>query len=89
MCCPCLSHHLGSKLTSVGKYNVYWHELEQSNKGICSRFDIKSYPTLYWGTPEALASGGGFAKEGLESIGGKDVSTDKDILEWVNKRMNK
>ncbi|KAG0563288.1 hypothetical protein M758_8G018300 [Ceratodon purpureus] len=63
----------------------------ESNKGICARFDIKSYPTLYWGAPEALAIGGAFApaNAGLESVDGKAVSTDEDLLQWINTRINK
>ena len=69
----------------------YWHKLEQSNKAICARFDIQSYPTFYWGAPEALASGGASsaAIKGLESVDGKAVSTAEDLLQWINQRMNK
>jgi thiol oxidase len=70
---------------------LHWHKLEQSNRAICARFDIQSYPTFYWGAPEALASGGASsaAIKGLESVDGKAVSTAEDLLQWINQRINK
>lgn len=65
--------------------------MEQSNKGLCNRFNVQAYPTMYWGPPEILASGGGSSKTklGLDSVEGGGVSTAEDLLEWINKRLNK
>ena len=63
----------------------------QSNKGLCERFNVQSYPTMYIGPPEILASGS-FAsrgKKGLDSVEGGDVATGDDLLQWINKRINK
>lgn len=91
-CCPCLSCHLGGRLNCAEPTELIpWHKLEQSNKGLCARFDIQTYPTLYWGPPEILASGGGFgaATLGLESVDGGTVNTAEKLLHWINKRINK
>ncbi|XP_073386077.1 sulfhydryl oxidase 2 isoform X2 [Physcomitrium patens] len=63
----------------------------ESNKMLCARFDIQSYPTLYWGPSEVVASGSAFSKEdsGLQSVSGSAVSTAEDLLQWINKRLNK
>jgi thiol oxidase len=65
--------------------------LEQSNKVLCERFNVQSYPTMYLGPPEILASGSWATKgkRGLDSVEGKDVVTADDLLEWVNKHINK
>lgn len=70
---------------------IHWLKLEQSNKMLCARFDIQSYPTLYWGPSEVVASGSAFSKEdsGLQSVSGSAVSTAEDLLQWINKRLNK
>ncbi|KAG0601757.1 hypothetical protein M758_11G137400 [Ceratodon purpureus] len=63
----------------------------ESNKGLCERFNVQSYPTMYIGPPEILASGS-FAsrgKKGLDSVEGGDVATGDDLLQWINKRINK
>jgi hypothetical protein len=46
---------------------------------------------MYLGPPEILASGSWATKgkRGLDSVEGKDVVTADDLLEWVNKHINK
>nr|PNR34183.1 hypothetical protein PHYPA_024000 [Physcomitrium patens] len=63
----------------------------ESNKGLCERFDIQSYPTLYWGPPRVFASGDGGFKQtlGLESVAGATVSSAESLLEWINTRIKK
>nr|PNR61881.1 hypothetical protein PHYPA_000305 [Physcomitrium patens] len=63
----------------------------ESNKGLCERFDIQSYPTLYWGPPGVFASSDGVFKQtlGLESVAGATVSSAESLLEWINKRIKK
>ena len=64
---------------------------EQSNKVLCERFQIEEFPTLYWGSPQKLAVGGGSvnAKLGLESTTLENVNTGDKLLQWINQRIGK
>lgn len=86
----CLFNHPGA----VHEDEVFVTKVDcaiESNKALCERFNVQSYPTMYLGPPEILASGSWATKgkKGLDSVEGKDVVTADDLLEWVNKHINK
>lgn len=80
-----------SSLLCLSLHNNSFCDLEQSNKDLCDRFGVQTYPTMYWGSPGLLGSGGGSskAKLGLDSVSGGNVSTAEDLLNWINQRINK